>query len=506
MRLHSLLGRLILPVAMIGTTALGAAVPAYAAPEPANPGEFWILAPDRVVTTDGRVKSVPFSVRNHGDDEVVGLMIEYDTAASKIDPSVGFVPPVGCGAHSCAVGDMAGNSTRSFSFTVNPTAGLPALGSSFEVSVRDATGRFRHTTKITVVRTERGVDLEAAGIDDITLAPGKSAPIPVAVRNNGNEPVESFLVGLAGATYLSFPNKYSNCTSEPDLTGVVCFFQQTIAPGEVFTVADSTPLSVRADADAPGPADYYLGMYTFGGDAEVDPAVAAAKKSAAGRSGERLKLVPARVGRAAKVNEGELNDWDNATSFVVTVSANPADIVALGGTFAGGIGDTRTIKVGFRNDGPAATTASQMSGFLVAKVSIPSGLSLTKVDPNCAPIADGEPDWDNWGQISGHQYACVTWFGLEKGHEDRFSFTAVINDGENEDEGSLTVDGGAQDPKTDNNTASIEVKVTAGGSGGGLPVTGAPAGLLAGGGVLLLIGGAVAFVLARRRRIVTVVE
>jgi len=96
---------------------------------------------------------------------------------------------------------------------------------------------------------------------------------------------------------------------------------------------------------------------------------------------------------------------------------------------------------------------------------------------------------------------------LLKGEEVRFSFTVRIENGLNEEEGVITVNGGTDDPKTGNNTAKILVKVPGdGGSGGGLPVTGAPAGLLAGGGALLLIGGVIAFVLARRRRIVTVAE
>lgn len=70
--------------------------------------------------------------------------------------------------------------------------------------------------------------------------------------------------------------------------------------------------------------------------------------------------------------------------------------------------------------------------------------------------------------------------------------------------GSIVVDGGVQDPDTANNTA--EITIGTGGGGGGLPVTGARAGLVAGVGALLVAAGAVAVVLMRRRRIVTVVE
>ncbi|MET8151367.1 hypothetical protein ACIBSW_25475 [Actinoplanes sp. NPDC049668] len=506
MRLHSLVGRLVLPVAMIGVTGLCATAPAHAAPD-SGIASVVIVAPTRVVTTDGRAKSVLFDVFNNGDVGLEGLVVEYNGVDSKIDPSVGFAAPAGCDADSCELGDMAPSTRKRYHFTVDPTADLPALGSSFDISVRDGSGASRSSTTITVVRAAQGVDLEVADIDDVSLAPGKSAPIPLAVRNNGNKAVEGFVVAFPGDRYLSFPNSYRNCVDEQELAGVICFFEQALAPGDVLTFDESKPMNVKVAANAAGPADYLAGVFAFDVD-RPDSAVAAARKSAAKRSGDRLVLVPARSAKAVTVYESDLNDWDNVTSFLVKVSANPADLVAIGGTFTGEIGDTRTIKVGVRNDGPADSVEPVPGGYLSTSVTIPSGLKLTKVDRNCVPSADGEPDWDQWGKISGHYYACVPRQGLAKGAEARFSFTAKIENGRNEDGGVLSVNGGAQDPKTANNTAFIDVSVTGsgGGSGGGLPVTGAPAGLLAGGGALLLIGGVIAFVLARRRRIVTVAE
>nr|BFE77250.1 hypothetical protein GCM10020092_105510 [Actinoplanes digitatis] len=95
MRPHSLLGWLALPVAMIGVTALGTASPAHAEPVPSAPQQVVISAPDRVVTTDGRVKFVPVVVANRGQAKAEGLVIEYNGAGSKVDPSIGFVPPGG---------------------------------------------------------------------------------------------------------------------------------------------------------------------------------------------------------------------------------------------------------------------------------------------------------------------------------------------------------------------------------------------------------------------------
>jgi hypothetical protein len=504
MRLHTLLGRLALPVAMIGLTSLGVAAPAHAAPEDQEP-EVFVFVPDRVVTVDGRAKTVTFDVINSGEVAASGVVAEFGSDESPIPASVGFTPPQGCTPTACDVGNLAPGARKSYSFTVKPTATLPELGASFGISVHDRGAEWIEGATVTVVRTEAGVDLEVGAVKDISLAPGKSATVPVAVRNAGNKAVDGVAIVLAGAPYVSFPNKYSNCVAAADLYGVICVFQQRLAEDEVLTISPSTPLKVKAAADAPGPQSYYAGLFALGLGDELE-LTAAAKKKAAAAPESQLELVPARRGRADDVDPDELNEWDNVTSFFVKVSKNPADSVAIGGTFAGAIGDTRTIKVGIRNAGPAATLEPTAGWSLSADVTIPSGLELTKVDRNCFPLADGEPLPEQAGQVSGHFYRCLVADNLGVGAKALFSFTAKIENGDNEDEGSIKVDGGVQDPRTSNNVAKIEVRLTGGGSGGGLPVTGAPAGTVAAGGALLLAGGVAAFVLARRRRIVTVAE
>jgi len=487
--------------AIVVLATVGVAAPAQADPEYQRP-EIAVFVPDRVVTVDSRAKTVTFEIINVGDVAAADLTAYFGSDEFPIPASIGFTPPQGCTPTACTVGDLAPGARKSYRFTVEPTADLPELGASFGISVSDRGGEWSEVASVTVVRTESGVDLEVGQVDDISLAPGKSATVPVAVRNVGNATVDGIAIVLAGQPYITFPNEYSNCETVADLYGVICVFDQELGPDEVFTVSPTTPLKVKAAADAPGPQSYYLGLFAMG-LGESDPAAALAKKAAKAPKSQ-LKLVPARQGLAEGVAASELNEWDNVVSFFVKVSQNPADSVAIGDNFAGAIGDTRTIKVGIRNDGPAAT----LDGTLSADVTIPSGLKLTKVDENCFPLADGEPLPDHEGEVSGHFYRCLPATNLDKGKQALFSFTAKIEDGENEDEGSITVDGGVQDPKTSNNVAKIEVKLTGGGSGGGggLPVTGAPAGLLAAGGALLLVVGAAAFVLARRRRIVTVAE
>ena len=493
-RLGSLALRLVLPAALIAMTAAAAAGPAAAA----EPPQIRLAALDRIVTVDGGSKTAQIAVTNAGTSPVTGLLLAFGTAGAPIDPRIGFRPPAGCTATGCAVGDLASYARKAYAFTVEPTAELPAGGAAFTVSVHDAGGRWRESATVTVVPRGQGIDIGVVSIPDITLAAGGSAPLPIVIVNKGTRPTEDgFAVELVGEAVLAFREDYSNCVPGPE-TGVVCVFDQALAPGASYTVASSTPLTVSVDRTLAGPAEHHGAVYAFGLAAAPDAA-----KKALGRPGPTVRLVPAvRSLDVEPQDPSELNAWDNVTSIVVKVARNPADSVAVGGTFAGAIGDTRTIKVGFRNDGPADVLRPARGWTQSARVRIPSGLRLTAVDRGCVPSADGEPNGDHPGRISGHDYVCVATSALAAGEQQLFSFTAEIQDGRNEEEGSITVDGGVQEARTTNNTAVVEVEVTAGGgAGGGLPVTGTPVVPVAATGLLLVLAGGAMVLPARRRRI-----
>jgi hypothetical protein len=487
--------RVTLPVAVAGLTALGIAVPAQAAPLE-TPVELSV--PDRVVTTQGGSKTVPFEVVNTSEVATTGLVVDFTAA-----PAIGFKPPEGCTVTGCAVGGLAPGARKSYTFTVTPTAALPTVGAALGLSVHDADKKWEVKSTVTVVRAALGIDLETAPIPDFKLDPGKSVPLPLQVRNNGDKAAAGVALALSGQPYISFPNNYANCTAVKEITGIICVFEDGLEPGAAFGLSTTTPLVAAADKATPGPADYSLGLHAYGLEGDEQKAGIAAARKAAKKPGTRLELVP--VARTlAAVDSSELNEWDNAVSFRAQVGLNQADSVAIGDDFEGKVGATRTIKVGFRNDGPAALLGPSKTWSHTAKVRIPSGLKLTKVDKGCVPNADGEPSWDNPGQISGHDYVCKASAGLKVGAQQLFSFTAKIEDGRNEDEGSITVNGGVQDPKKANNVAKIQVKVPTAGSGGGtggggLPITGTPTGTIAGSGLLLVLAGAFALFLTRRR-------
>ena len=494
--------RLALPLVLLGMTALGAAGPAHAAPPPITPPPptVEITVPERVITTDSGTDTVPVEVSNIGFGTATGLVLEFGSATAPVDPRIGLQLPASCQAASCPLDDLAQDVSKTYQFPVRPTADLPAAGLSFGLLLHDATGLWKKSATVTVLRAARGIDLETAQIPEIKLAAGKSAVLPISVRNNGTEATEGVAIALTGERYITFPNNYSNCVDVAEPAGIVCSFDLSLAPGSVFTISAATPLTVEADKAAPGPADYKGGLRAFGIEKDATDAGPAAAQRAAGQPGGKLELVPAAQSLAAASNE--LNEWDNSTTLTVKVALNPADSVAIGDAYEGKIGDTSTVEVGVRNDGPATVLGPSGDWRHSVQVRTPSGLKATKVDKRCVPNGDGEPSWDMPGQVSGHDYLCVVSAPLAAGKTELFSFTGEILDGKNEDPGTVTVLGGVQDQNLSNNTASADVKLTgadAGGSGGGLPITGAPAGQIAVTGLLLVLLGAFTLVLTRRR-------
>ena len=506
--------RFTLPLALVGLTILGAAGPALAGNPPTMPPpEVELIMAEQVVLTPGGSTKVPFEVVNVGEIRAAGLIVEFNTRESPIDERLGFFQSPRCQPTYCEVSPLLPGARTTFEPTVSPTEDFPELGLSFTVVVRDGSNSWQKSATVKIVRPELGVALEVAEIADLDLPAGKSAPLPVSVRNAGTKAAEGFAVALTAQPFITFPEKYSNCRAVKDIEGVVCVFNETLAPNQTFTVSPSTPLTVAADPATPGPASYSTGMYAVTLDDETnDPDLSAASR-AARQPGNTLELVPTATAAAAAE---PATQWNDATSFFVKVPLNAADSAALGGTFTGKVGASATVKVGFRNDGPATVLPRSNEWVHTARVRIPSGLKLTAVDDGCVPYGDGEPNWTNPGQISGHDYLCIASTSQADGDKEVFSFTGKIENGRNEDAGTITVLGGVQDTRKTNNEAAIKVKVTAAGgsgsgngtgsgtgtsagTGGGLPITGAPAGRVAGLGLLLVLTGALALVLTRRR-------
>ncbi|MBB2945030.1 hypothetical protein FB565_004763 [Actinoplanes lutulentus] len=501
MRLRTLFHRLALSALVSGLAVTGLALPAQAAEE-----EFpfvAVLGPETVTVISGQSKTVELDIYNLTTIAAKDVVLSFGTKAKPIGADLGFTPPEGCDQTTCDLGDVKPGERRKVKFSVKPVAGA---GPAIHVPVATWVGGLpSFETSIAVVQTAKGgVDLEVSDIANLKVGRGKSANVPFEVRNTGNRDVEA--VGLFVFTAYSdvVPVlNYRNCLVDDELGGVICVIDEPLAGGGTFTLPESAPLRIKVKPDAPGPYEYpvIVGAVGLSGDYLDDFA-----RKTAGAAGAELKLQSVPTASADEpAGIDDLNPDDNLADFTVAVPKSAADSKAIGGVFEGSAGQTVSVEVGVQNLGPTGTVPASFQWFPYVHVTMPTGVALSEIDESC--LAGTSPtELSDIESLDGRDYVCAL-DGVAKNAKATFTFTGEISEGEHAP-GTVTVDGGVQDAKSGNDTAALTVKLTSGGEGAGeaLPITGAPAGLLAGGGVALLLAGVIAYRMARRRRIITVVE
>lgn len=507
MRLRALFRRLAVP-AVAGSLALtGLALPAEAADTPESEMPMvGILSPETVTVINGQSKTVKVDVWNVGADAAEDVVLNFGTVAKPVSADLGFTPPAGCTGTVCALDDLKPGERRTVKFTLKPTAPAgtsPARALQMSTTVGGVESFF---TSIAVVSTSKGgADLELGEIKDLTLGRGKSADVPVTVANTGDEAVKALgLVVLPAYTGVKTLLNYRNCEIDDEFGGVLCVFNEPLPAGGTFALPKETPLRVEVASDAAGPFDYPVIVGAVG---LTDTYVLEFEARNAKAKGAELKLEKLATAAADEPEAVEdLNPDDNVDDFNVSVPKSPADSAAVGGAFKGAVGDESTVEVGVRNLGPTAVIPASLAWMPYVHVRLPADVQLVDVDKRCLPGTSPEDAvYDEFLFSTSRDWVCLDFVDLGNGDKSLYSFTAEIGEGDHK-AGKVTVDGGVQDSKSGNDKAALTVELTAGGSGGGLPITGAPVGLVAGGGMALLVAGLLAYWMARRRRIVTVVE
>lgn len=506
MRLHSLLGRLVLPVAVTALALGGLGLPAQADKLPAFPLVV-ASAPEQVTVIQGTTKTVTLDVANLGSGDAEAVVVTFGSAELPVAEDLGFVPPAGCTATACTIGHLAAGAKRAYRFTLTPAVSTSRLGSTFAIVPSDRGDSYASGSEVTVLRAKAGVDLEINRVPDVKLAAGAAARVPVVVRNTGSEDVDGVAVAVGAYTGLRTMSAYRNCRTEndEDLSGLICVFDQKLAAGASFTISDEDALLIRAAPNAAGPFEYPAFVAAVGLDRNFTTPYA---KKLAAASGPTLRLQQAP--KALEAGEpDDINLNDNVADFTVSLPRSAADSVAVGGVFAGAAGDTRTVEVGVRDAGPTDLVPGSRTWLPTVRVRVPGGIELTGVDEDCVPGTSlADLDLEAGSGPGTRDFVCILYDGLAAGGRRLFSFTGRIADVAHP-AGTVTADGGVQDARHQNDKAAFTVRVAAGGSGGSggtLPITGGPAGLIAGGGVALLLLGGAAFALNRRRRIVTVTD
>jgi len=387
-------------------------------------------------------------------------------------------------------------------------------------------------TADSTVTTGEGVDLAGFIAKPGSVAPGATVATDLKVANVGAKPVHGVVLAMLGWDPSLVEGKgFSNCTY-----GIltVCTFDDDLATGTTYELSTPMKLRIPSDAAAGSVATALGSWYTPSdfkelldiapdstGDEILGPkgtgpavhlqAVSASTSAALGVSAKKS------AAKAASSQVDTNPDNNVLISQVVVAGKHEPDVAAVGATVSGSAGDKVAARVGFVNNGPGTLYHWTFDNTdPETHITVPPGLRAVKVDERCFPELDLDDLDEEIDIIGASDYLCDTDGGKTKAKASTlFDFTFQVRDKASDAPGKVRInedlftdsdvlDGGllsgvVLDSDDSNNTAKIEVNLS-GGSGGGLPVTGANAGLLGAGGAALLLAGTLGLLLARRRR------
>lgn len=374
------------------------------------------------------------------------------------------------------------------------------------------------------VRVGEGVDLAAGADAKVSAAPGEGFTAALTVRNAGGSTARGAVAVFSRDYAVRAGVRHSNCSYD-DQWLRSCRFDEELAPGAGYSAA--VPYRLGADTHAPGqeinqavwmtPAEFedYAGeLRRFGGSVGTPGA------------GSRLPLVRSGAARvaAAPQADGEIdNNW--WTAEVTVTGKNGGDLAAIGDSVSGAAGDLVTVTIGLVNRGPAAFDSGR-SGEPVTRLrlELPAGTAAVAQPEGCSVFEPDDDDAENEFKPGVPAYLCPSGTFIGVGQRQTWEIRLRIDRVIPNATGRVWVNapcactGMDRDLDPRNDTAPVVVNPTAGPGGGaptgpgggrtggatggqgaasgGLPVTGAPAGVLAGTGLLLVLGGVA---LARRR-------
>ena len=395
-------------------------------------------------------------------------------------------------------------------------AGMPAqveataeaLGQTGKITATFEADGVKPVTRSAALTVAEGVDLAAGKSSEVTVKPGAKFNAPLSVLNNTDKTVHGTAVILDTDYAFAAAGQFGNCYYIDDQMSA-CVFDQELEPGVSYQI--QLPYRLRADTAAPGNAYGEFEWLTTGDWDDLLKFIKDVGYGGPGKlgTGDNLLLTPEPKAKALnkQTDTNPDNNWQDVT--VNTTGKQGTDFQAIGATVTGAAGDTVTVNVGVRNNGPATLDRSR-AGEPAATVivTIPTGTAVVDAPAGCT-LATGD-DTSLKTKKGGVQYGCfsdyvfpakttVTW-------PFRLKITKVQDDatGWVESNPPCECDRFDRDTNKANDVAKIVVNPVAagggegGGDGDGLPITGPQTALIAAAGAILVAAGAV--LMMRRRR------
>jgi hypothetical protein len=489
-------------LAVVGS--LSAAVPAFAADEQADLSVS--VAASTVAV--GAPKFMSVRIDNHGPATARGISVTIDVSgldtskvgvqnfgvflAGEVVGQSGTCDTNGTKA-TCTLDQLPDGAHEEAQFELDGLAAGDA--GSFSASVSSSGTTDPDTTNNTVKQslTVRDVgdavdmiavawDLYENSSERIPVMAGTTASLTFAMINGGTATASGVEVTITLPEHTAFAVVPSICDLNTARTVATCTDKEAVVPYGFGFVVDPDTFRVRVDDDAPAPAGLTGGVVKVEALGQAPAAASAPRPHLAGFSPDTDTVIP----------PAEVDNGDNTDAYTVfTAKAQPIDMSAHTTPAEGTVGGTVEVRGVVSND------SSLFAPNVLYTVVAPSGTQLTSRPVGCRTL------------VPGHKYVCRVG-ELEpmpsENHAWPVGISLKIVSANVGDDGYLSVTSEAKDPNPANNVAKIvlTVKGSGGGEGGGLPITGAKAGLIGGTGGAVLLAGLAVLVMARRRRVVMV--
>lgn len=348
-----------------------------------------------------------------------------------------------------------------------------------------------------VISVADGVDLVVLSTpQEIDHArPGQETVVTIPFVNAGNEAAPQVQLIVTSTSGLDL-TQFEECeyTQDQSVRTAVCLIDVTLQPDERLEVDFGfTPNTSGLDEDF----GYFVAVP---GTVQLPVAGSVKPRRDAGRSLPVRKVAPA-------LTAAEIDRNDNRGGAQVLVD-NTADLAVSGATLQGAQGDVVEAQLAVSNLGPA-TVRDRFGevGAAIFEFVVPDGTEVVGVPEDCFSTALWRETGHQQPVPGAPQYTCGSGVTFPQGMTMQRTFRVKITEVMANAEGQVQTFAGPEqivptyDDKPANNTARVIVNPASGGSGGGLPVTGAPLGLIAWAGVVLLGAGGGLLLLSRRRRI-----
>jgi LPXTG-motif cell wall-anchored protein len=375
--------------------------------------------------------------------------------------------------------------------------------------------------EVTIV--ESGPDLVASTADinsaDDPVGGGDVRPIAAAIYNDGDTPTGDWYVQIWVPTGAGIVEQYSDCEYRDWWPGehpagyvygpnvVTCPAPADLDPlgvGEGLAFVNETGESlfhVAFGKNLPGPEESG-GAVEVGLIEDLESERAPKKLTRNGSSGRTFADAVAELKPATRAaSRREANTDNNWAHFAIWTKPNKHDFAVTAEPVSGSIGDIVEIPYTVINNGPSDGGASWT-------FKAPTGTVLVRDDDDDAPwcyfLDENGAHVKELPEVScsteGEFPAKASGY---QGVKEKMRLRIISTPG---DDGTLRVRTHPESAESNPGNDEVKLVVTVGGSGGGLPVTGASTALVGGIGGGVLVIGAALFFFARRRRIVVVSE